>query len=209
MKIACKICEWHGDTQRKLAKHVRDAHKLTSKSYYDSHLGCEGVCEYCGAPTVFKTISLGYSSSCINCKSQKTKDYRKAQREDPQRHEKFVAKVKENQTRIWQNRQEIGQSESIRTKIGNAIKKNNQLLSKEEMKAKYGWLSKLSIEEKEVWKTEVMFNTGAHKWKKHASHEMLSAASRKALATRINTTLEMVELMRDKVDEWKTYHQVV
>ena len=211
MTINCKICIWAGNTQRMLAKHVRDAHKLTSKAYYDQQLICEGegYCDYCNKPTSFQTISLGYISSCKDCRSQKTKDWRKKQKSDPERHAQFTDKVKENQTRIWKERKSSGQEDIIRKKIGQTITKNNKNLTRQELSERYGWLTKLSDQEQLEWKNAVMLQTGAHKWSKTATSEMRSANSRKALATRIRTTLEIVNSMKDKIDEWQSYHRVV
>lgn len=211
MTISCKICENSFSSYRRLCKHVRDAHRLTSQSYYDKHLRCdgEGVCQYCGSPTKFQTIVKGYRSSCKSCKSHKAKDYRLAQRQDPVKHNAFVSKVRVNQSRIWDERKHTGADKEIRKRIGQSIKATNSTLSDQELAMKYGWLNKLSHDEKQVWIQEVMLKTGSHAWWKKASAEEIQNLVVKRFATIAQVSKEFIKRAQDRPDDYMAYMDAV
>lgn len=211
MNISCKICDNAFSSYRHLCKHVRDAHKLTSQTYYDQHLRCdgEGVCKYCGAATKFETIALGYRSSCKSCKSQKAKDYRLAQKQDVNKHTAFVNKVKTNQSRIWSNRKHTGEDQVIRQKIGQTIKANNTTLTDQELAMKYGWLNRLSPEDKIVWIQEVMLKTGSHKWWQQASAEEIQRVVVKRFSTIAQVSKELIQHAQDRPTDYAAYMDAV
>lgn len=66
--IKCKICNQECSTTRGLAYHVRIAHNLNSKDYYDMYLKQEneGKCLECGKQTSFRGIKHGYSRFCCS-----------------------------------------------------------------------------------------------------------------------------------------------
>lgn len=211
MNICCAICTSSFSNYRKLSKHVRDQHRVCSQVYYDSHVkgSQEGICEFCQSPTKFMNISKGYSLSCKKCKAEKAKQFRSINRANPEKHAKFVEKVKENQTKIWKKRKESGEDTLIRSKIGTTIKRNNQNLTQEQLNERYGWLNKLSEEEKELWKKEVMFNTGMHKWWKEATHEDIRTLVVKRIATITETAEDLVAQVHGDPASYLKYHEAV
>jgi hypothetical protein len=211
MNTSCKICDNTFSSYRRLCKHVRDVHKLTSQTYYDQHLRCdgEGVCEYCGNSTKFETIALGYRSSCKSCKSQKAKDLRSAQKKNAEKQSAFVAKVRDNQKRIWQERKETGEEPLIRAKIGQTIKSNNNQLTDKELANKYGWLNRLTLAEKEQWKNDVMFNTGCHAWWKQATEADTRRVVSKRMATKSRVSQDLIEQSLCRPEEYRAYAEAV
>ena len=67
----CKIC---GEKFKMLCKHVRHAHGITSKEYYDKFFKSEneGKCLECGKPTRFKNFNDGYRLFCSSECSHKS-----------------------------------------------------------------------------------------------------------------------------------------
>ena len=83
----CKICGREFEKLKSLQSHFSQAHKITSKLYYDTYIkkDSEGVC-YCGKLTNFKNITLGYHKyCCVKCQSN-----------DPEIIKKRIEKVKGN-----------------------------------------------------------------------------------------------------------------
>lgn len=203
--MKCHICDNQFDSARKLSKHFRDQHNISSQDYYDKYVKADGEekCKFCGDPNKFINVNKGYASSCIKCRSLKTKEWRAENAQDEEKHNSFVKKVRANQTRIWADRKEAGDDASIRSQIGETIKANNSLLTKEEMAARYGWLNKLSDEEKDQWKADVMFKTGAHKWWETASEEEKQIVYLKRIATKLGK----IEQIQFEWQEYQTYEE--
>jgi len=61
----CEICKRNFNILLSLQRHFSQAHKITSKEYYDTYLkkDDEGIC-YCGEKTRYKNISIGYHEFC-------------------------------------------------------------------------------------------------------------------------------------------------
>lgn len=61
----CKLCN---SITRKIASHLTNHHKMTSKQYYDKYLKKEneGICVICGKPTRFLDARQGYLKTCSN-----------------------------------------------------------------------------------------------------------------------------------------------
>lgn len=211
MNISCKICENSYSSYRRLCKHVRDVHGLTSQIYYDQCVkrNNEGTCHYCGNQTKFQSIALGYRVSCRSCKSQKAKDYRLAQKQDIDKHTAFVSKVKQNQRRIWANRKTTGEDTVIRNKIGQTIKSNNLKLTDQELSDNYGWFNKLTLEEKNKWVQEVMLLTGAPKWWKQASQEEIKQVVVKRMSTIASVSEELIQHAIDRPNDYTAYTDAV
>ena len=209
--ITCKVCSIEFSTYRRLCKHVRDAHKLTSRLYYDENVkrDGEGECEYCRNPTQFQTISEGYRSSCNECRSQKAKDFRSAQRKNPEKHKAFVNKVSQNQKRIWEKRKATGEAGKIRQKIGQTIKSNNSKLTAEQRAEKFAWMNKLPADERAHWKNTILLNTGCHVWWKTATEEEKQAVVFKRVATLSQTILEIVQQWHLDKQSYRKYCEAV
>jgi hypothetical protein len=210
--IHCEICNNLFPDYRKLSKHIRDNHAIKIKEYYDTYVkhDNEGICQICGNQTAYVNISKGYFNTCSNkaCKSSLMKEIRYKNSLDDEKHRQFVQKVSANQSRIWANRTETGEDKAIREKIGSTLSYINSMLSKTELKEKYGWLNNLSDEEKEKWKTEVMFNTGAHRFWKNATIEDKHEVMLKRMGTLFDNTKIMIENYNN-TKQWDDYNNSV
>ena len=68
--MKCEIC---GREYKKLGRHLKSKHDISSKVYYDKYLkrDGDGFCVVCGKPTNFTRISMGgYPSHCLSCVSK-------------------------------------------------------------------------------------------------------------------------------------------
>jgi hypothetical protein len=101
-----------------------------------------------------------------------------------------VEKVSANQKRIWKEREETGEGQTIRAKIGNSISENNSQLTDEELREKYGWINKLTKEERQQWIDEVMMNTGLHAWWRDGDKDEQQKAVERRNATKLGVTVE-------------------
>ena len=66
-KIKCELCDKEFKGIKSLAIHLSLAHKdINHKEYYDKYLKKEneGKCYFCGEPSIFKNLSIGYHRIC-------------------------------------------------------------------------------------------------------------------------------------------------
>lgn len=73
--ISCKICEFN-TTTKGFASHLRSAHKMTTKEYYDLYIKQEneGICPVCGKETTYYNFTKGYNKHCsTTCSSNDLK----------------------------------------------------------------------------------------------------------------------------------------
>ena len=62
----CKICNKEFDIIKKLARHIKDTHKMTTQEYYDKFLlvNHENICPICGKSNRYINLSKGYHKTC-------------------------------------------------------------------------------------------------------------------------------------------------
>lgn len=94
-------------------------------------------CPICRTPTTKKTCSRSCSA----------KLFRVNLKNDPDRHSRFVEKVKHNQARIWKERVGTEEGLDIRKRIAQTRHTSESLLSKDELKVKYA--GTLSLEQRQ------------------------------------------------------------
>lgn len=212
MLYECKICS-RTDFKKiiNLSKHLSNNHKFKPKDYYDLYMKKEneGICEFCNNPTLYQNMSSGYRNSCRSCRSLSTKKFRKELKEDENRYKQFTEKVAKNQTEIWKNRKETGEDRLIHTKVGNTAKEKNALMTPEERKDRFGWMNKLSSVDLEIWKNNVMFNTGMYKWHTNATADDIKNIVKRRSATILSTQENLVKLTRDYPNDYRKYVKAV
>lgn len=64
--MKCVICNQEFDSCKKIARHIRDKHNMSTKEYYDKYInsGSEHICPICGGQNKFKNMNLGYHTTC-------------------------------------------------------------------------------------------------------------------------------------------------
>ena len=68
--MKCKICGKEFSNYKGLGSHISLKHKVRAVDYYDTFLKTslkEGKCRFCGKPTEFVSIRLGYKQICYKC----------------------------------------------------------------------------------------------------------------------------------------------
>ena len=158
--MKCVFCNKEVDNIRKLSKHLRDNHKgLSIREYYDTYLKKEneGNCAVCNSPTRFVSLGAGYTNTC-SCKCACTYNRSKL-KNDQEKYTKFIKKVKDNQTRIWKDREENGEMDIIVNKIKNSNLEYYATLTNEEKKEKCGWLNKYHGKEREEKIRNLLINS--------------------------------------------------
>jgi hypothetical protein len=207
----CKICGKDAESVFKLSKHVTNTHKIKIKDYYDRYFACEesGKCIYCGEQTFFHGLVEGYSQSCKKCKPQAAISMRDRLKNDRDRFAEFRSKVSNNQRRIWEDRRCDKSAEEIHAKVGKSIRATNSKLSKSQLQERYGWQNRLTPDELDRWKNEVMLKTGCHTWWQNATDEQKSEVVNRRISTIIQTEITLVEqCMLDKNNQGKYYQAV-
>ena len=63
--MKCKLCDLETSSYQGLAKHIKAAHNISSKDYYDKYIkkSNEGIC-ICGKDTPFLCLKKGYQKHC-------------------------------------------------------------------------------------------------------------------------------------------------
>lgn len=183
MKI-CNICNVEKDNIRKLSKHIRDCHKIKPKDYYDMYIkiNLDDKCIHCDEKTKFTNLGLGYKNFCsYKCA---TTYNRMIQKNDPEKEENFRNKVKLNQINIWKERSISGEKDIIIQKSRLTNKKNIELLTVEQKKIRFGWLNKLTEEEK-IIKVNKILNSSLFKFYKNVTTQQMQELLKKRELTRI------------------------
>lgn len=154
----CHICSKQFKNYRSLVKHLNQTHNIKSKEYYDEFLlkKNENICsnKQCNNNNNFLSIRDGYSKTCshkcaaiIHRNTLKTND---------SKFKIFQEKVSNNQKEIWKERKENNTDKLIidKAKNTNRIIINN--LSIEERKNRFGWMNKLTTEEKNIKSNNIL-----------------------------------------------------
>jgi len=206
----CHICNREFDAVFNYSKHITNNHKTKIKPYYDTYLKCDGdgECEYCDSPTYFIGLA-GYNKSCNRCKAQKARDLRKSLRGDPEKQKAFSEKVSANQTEIWKKRKESGEDRAIHDKAGKSLKALWTATDPQVRKDKFGWLNRLSPEDRQEWIDTVMLNTGSHKYWRTASDVDRKNAQRKRIATMTQVELELAISSKEDPENYQKYIEAV
>lgn len=144
----CTLCQNDFDNNRKLSKHLKHAHQISLKDYYDLH-NPPKFCVICGDHSRYENYDLGYSDTCAS-KVCSAINYRNNLRLDEKRFNAFRTKVSLNQSSIWANRD----NSAIRKKISETRKRQMSLMSRKERQLKFtgspnGHISSI----KNWWKT--------------------------------------------------------
>lgn len=114
-----------------------------------------------------------------------------------------------NQERIWAEREESGEKKIISDKSGKTSSENNALLTDEERIERFGWLNRLSEDEKEIWKTKIMFKTGMHLWRQTATTEEKLLVQRKRNATKLKVSEEIISNLEENLKDREKYYNSV
>ncbi len=194
--IICQICQTEHEDIKNLGYHLRSHGMKSTKSYYDKYMkkDTDGFCEYCKEPT--ECVGLrGYKVHCS--RSCAAKSMRNNLRNDPARFHTFIEKVKCNVSNHWKTDAAL----QIRTKISNTIKYKNSLLTEEELKEKYGWLNKLSPEERSA-RSKEMVEKSILKWWKEASEE-----EKQKLIEKRGNSLRRYDY--SDITSWENYRRLV
>lgn len=205
--IDCGLCGIELRSIRSLSKHIRDRHQCNSKEYYDRFIqqGSAMCCVCDSEEVMFVNLSLGYKRTCSHKCGAKL--HRQNLAADAEKNNAFREKVAANQSRIWKDREESGEAEEIRKRISQTISDNISLLTPEERSERFGWLNKLTEEEKKSWIHTVMLNTGAFLWWKNASEEEKNLVRDRQTATRMGISEH--EYVRPVLDDKELYYRLV
>lgn len=72
-KLKCEECGKLVVNNNGLASHIRRAHQMTPKQYYDKYIKKEneGICPVCGKETTFWKLAIGYGKHCsVSCSNK-------------------------------------------------------------------------------------------------------------------------------------------
>lgn len=178
----CKICSDNLHSNVKLSIHIRKTHGMPTKLYYDTYIKkCdESICVVCGKDAVYKNFVLGYSKTC--CRSCSAKNFRTVLKNDPVRNKKFVDKVTNNMREIWESREMSGEKCIIFKKVSDTSTTNNGKLTVQERKDKFGWLNKLSGEERDI-KIKQMVKPLQEFYKNISNEDMITIMNKRTKTT--------------------------
>jgi hypothetical protein len=83
------------------------------------------------------------------------------------------------------------------------------LLTADERKQKFGWLNKLTKQEKQEWIDSLMKNTGMYVWWKNASDEKIEELIVKRNASKLSLTVDEYLSRFDNLEDKKSYYAKV
>jgi len=201
--VICGICNALFTNNISFSKHIKHIHKLKSKEYYDTFCkkSTEGSCGLCNKQTPYIDITVGYKPYCS--RSCAAKEFRERLRKDSVKHKQFVKKISENTKRMHANM--TAEEKALRVqRCSETNRINIALLTPEERKQRFGWMNKLSEEEKQKFITNVMNNTGCHLWWKTSTEE----EKLKVFEKRGNTMLQK-NVNRLPFEDFVAYRQIV
>lgn len=202
----CHICQKETKSIRSLSKHIRDNHKeISVKEYYDRYLkkDNEGCCVICGKETSFINLGEGYKPTC--CHKCGGIYHRRQLKNDDNKNTAFIEKVKANQARIWKERELTDEKKTIIEKVMSTIRVNIEHMSEEERKERFGWMNKLSEEEKHC-KVKEILNKSLFKWYAEASEEEKNEVYKKSIKTKVD---KGICIDRSNINEWENYKNEV
>jgi hypothetical protein len=205
----CKLCQRICKSWGSLSRHIRDNHTdYDSKKYYDTFLQIKpSVCKVCNGTTKFQNINVGYTSTC----SHKCGGifHRRQLTSDETKNANFKSRVSDNQKQIWKSRKQTGTDKEIHRKVGFAISQKNALMTADERKQKFGWLNKLTVEEKQQWVESVLKCTGMYAWWATASEEKIEEVLVRRNATKLSMTVDEYRARFNNLEDKKEYYAKV
>lgn len=170
LNLSCKLCKIPFNNKHALSKHLRDVHKTSPKQYYNTFYkkDDEGYCVICGNETTYIGIIAGYKPTCSHICGAKF--HRQKLKTDSKKYQNFVKTVSSNMKDVHANMST--EEKNRRSKnASETLKKINENLTDEQRKQKYGWLNRLSEEEKLNVIQTIITQTGCHKWWKTTSEK--------------------------------------
>jgi len=159
----------------------------------------------------FRGIREGYVRFCS--KKCSCTYNRRSQSQDIEKEKLFRERLGNSVSNTWKEKELDGTAKIIREKISNTCKITNSKLTDEERRDKYGWLHKLSEEERQDFINNVMKKTGYHTWKETVSDEELKdfydKRGRSIAASKLGLTREEYLLQLDNLPEKEKYYKEV
>ena len=201
-KVTCEICKVSVNNLS-FSKHIKYKHKLKSKDYYDTFCKkpTEGKCGACNKETPYVNTNVGYKPHCS--RSCATKTFRQRLKNNPIKHKQFTQKVSNNTKRVHAN--STAEEKALRTQKSSTTNKANiALMTPEERKQKYGWMNKLTEEEKNEFVQNVITNTGCHFWWKTSTDEEKAKVFKKR-----GDAILQKNANRLPFEDFATYRQIV
>lgn len=184
--IICKKCNLICYNYQTFSKHLKKEHNLSIKQYYNIYFkkSDEGICIVCNRSSDrFISFEKGYSNTC--CRSCAAKIHRAKLRDNKEKFNIFRQKVSEHHKK-WFYGLSADEVVKFRCKISSGLNAFVSQLSEDEKKKKFGWMNKLSEEQRHDYIINILLQSGCHKWWKESDNEQ----KRKVYEKRRKTLLE-------------------
>lgn len=206
--ITCCICNIKIQSLFKLSYHIRYCHKKSVKEYYDTYLkkNNEGMCKFCNGATVYKNISDGYPKSCKKCSHLRAKEFM----EEFKKTDKFHINrtiVSKKQKENAEHRKKTGVDKLIGNKIRDSLNTYYKTITDDERKKKYGWMSKLSSKEKEIYINK--FKLGIDTEHQSVIRDQLTSIHNLQLKKILINENKLIEIFDNNISNRKNYYNAV
>jgi hypothetical protein len=167
-----------------LSKHIKFTHKMTSEHYYLKYIDPSAdKCKVCDSSVKFKNIQLGFNVTCSHtCGGIHT---RERLRNNTVKFNEFKMKVSAHRKLWWSEMSSEDRTTQIE-KSKAAYNEYIQGLSEEERKEQFGWLNKLTINEKEQFLSVHLDNSLVKFWKGATTSEKQAVYDRRRQTSSIN-----------------------
>ena len=170
MAVVCKECNVEFSSNQKFSKHLKNVHNMTMEQYFLKHVGTAGSCATCGQPTTFHSMGKGYNKVC-GSRVCAGKYHRAKLKQDVTKFESFRQTVSAQMKESWATGSRHEQHDDIVNKVRNTRLATLAELSPAKMKERFGWMNKLSPEDKQNFIRNVLMKTGMHVWWQNASED--------------------------------------
>jgi len=191
----CKICGKIVDNNRKLSWHLRNDHNMNLQKYFVDILENNPPgCIVCGANTSFDSIEKGFKKTCSS-KCACT-EHRRNLKQNTEKYNNFVLKVSNNMKTEWKTKDQTTRIENMTKTIRNIV----STMTEDEKKEKFGYLNKLSKEERDTFIYKIL-QTGCHKWWKEATEtEKLDLYEKRSNSIRKTWEERGHEIIKKQID---------
>lgn len=180
--IECFICHQHFSTKISFARHLK-SHNIKPSDYYKQvHPEENHICPICGNESTFISLYKGFNETCSRTCSATL--FRKRLKEDETRYNAFINKVSVNQEQIWKERKETGEDKIIFNKCSATNRENIAKMTVEERRQRYGWLNKLSEDEKKVVVNDILDKSLRKFWREASEETLLKLYEKRSIAIR-------------------------